>query len=218
MKDELQNYMARPCRYNNIDGTGEMGMGLMMLGYTFLGYVQANLPQGSMWRHGLASMLLFFAVLLLMVGFILWFPKAIKKRITWPRTGYVAYRVGGKAWRKALVGVAVFSAVIAAALGCLRRLDTRHDWISLAWMGNVAIFGAGYAFWIYCFGREHSWKWLILLFMALGLLAIALLVPGDIVGLRWLMLLFIGLTWLGSGGATLFWYIRHTQPPTPAAE
>lgn len=123
MKDELQNYMGRPCRYNNIDGTGEMAFGVMLLGYTFLGYMQANLPESSMWRHGLAGMLFFFAAILLMVGLILWFPKAIKKRITWPRTGYVAYRVGGKAWRNALVGVAVLSALIAAGLGCVRRLD-----------------------------------------------------------------------------------------------
>jgi MFS family permease len=218
MKDELQNYMDRPKRYDNIDGTGEMAFGLMALGYTFLNYLQAGLPEDSMWRHGFASMLLFFAVILLMFGLILWVPKAIKKRITWPRTGYVARRVGGKSWWTAMVGAAAFSAVIAAGVGCLMRFDRRHDWIRLSWMGAVAIYAAGYAFWIYRMERHHPWKWLVLLFMALGLLAIALIAPADFVGLWRPMLLFVGLTWLGSGGATLYLYIRHTQPPAPEAE
>jgi hypothetical protein len=29
MKEELQNYMGRPMRYQTIDGTGEMAMGVM---------------------------------------------------------------------------------------------------------------------------------------------------------------------------------------------
>jgi len=30
MKDAIQDYLGRPKQYNNIDGTGEMSMGLMM--------------------------------------------------------------------------------------------------------------------------------------------------------------------------------------------
>ncbi len=210
--------MGRPKRYDNIDGTGEMVFGLMALGFTLLGYLQAVLPEDSMWRHGFASMLLFFAFILLMVGLMLWVPKTIKKRITWPRTGYVAYRRGGKSWWTAMVALAAFSAIIAAGFGCLMRFDRRHDWISLLWMGGVATYAAGYAFWIYRMERDHPWKWLVLLFMALGLLAITLIAPGDFVGLWRPMLLFVGLTWLGSGGATLYLYIRHTQPPALQAE
>ena len=98
------------------------------------------------------------------------------------------------------------------------RFDSRHDWMSLFWTGYAALFVTLYAFWIYRMEKSHPWKWLVLLFMALGLLAIALVAHGDIVGSRWLMLLFVSLTWLASGGATLYLYIRHTQPPTPDAE
>ena len=210
--------MERPKRYDNIDGTFEMAFGLMTLGFMLLGSLQAILPEDSMWRHGFAGMLMFYAGLLLLLGLLHWGPKAIKKRITWPRTGYVAYRVGGKARWTALAAVAAFSAVIAAGVGCLMRLDRRHDWISLMWIGGVAIYVAGYMFWIYRMEKDHPWKWLVLLFMALGLLAIALIVPGDFVGLWRPMLLFVGLTWLGSGAATLYLYIRHTQPPAPGAE
>ena len=99
MRNELQNYLERPKRYNNIDGTGEMAMGLMGLGFTFLNYLSAVLPKNSMWRHGFPSMVLFVGGLLLMFGVLHWGPKAIKKHITWPRTGYVA----SPRWRKVLV-------------------------------------------------------------------------------------------------------------------
>lgn len=218
MNAELQDYIGRVKRHDYNDGTGEMAFGLMALGFTLLGSLQAILPKDSMWRHGFASILLWYAVFLLMFGLIYCVPKAIKKRITWPRTGYVAYRVGGKSWWTAMVAVAFFSVFVAFGLACLMRFDRRHNWMSLAWMGNVAIYVAGYAFWIYRMGKAHPWKWLVLLFMALGLLAIALIAPEDFVGLGRPMLLFVGLTWLGSGGATLYSYIRHTQPPAPEAE
>lgn len=218
MKDELQNYMDRPMRYNNIDGTSEMAMGLMALGYALLGYLQAALPENSMWRHGFYSMVLFFAFIFVMVGVLRWGPKAIKKRITWPRTGYVAYRVDGKSRRTLLAAAAAFSAIGAVGLGFLMRLDRQHDWMSLMWLGNVAILVASYGFWIYRLSREQPWKWLILPFMALGLLAIGLIAPAGYTGLWRSMILFVGLAWIGSGAATLCLYIRHTQPSAPEAE
>ena len=221
MRNELQNYMGRPKRYSNIDGTGEMAFGLMALGFTLLGYLQTVLPKNSTWNHGFVGVLFMYAVLLPVLGLILWVPRTIKRHITWPRTGYVKFHTTGESrrrWWTWMVASAVISAVIAAGVACLARFDRRHDWISLLWLGNVAVFVAGYTFWIFRMERDHPWKWLVALLMALGLLAIALIVPGDIAGLRWLMLLFVGLMWLGSGGATLYLYIRHTQPPTPDAE
>jgi RsiW-degrading membrane proteinase PrsW (M82 family) len=219
MKDELQNYMSRPKRYNNIDGTGEIGMGLMALCYGLLAYLQDVLPNNSMWSHGSASMLLFLAGVLVMVGLILWVPKAIKKRITWPRTGYVAYRRGGKSWWTVIVATALISVVITAAVGWLSRFDRSHDWMSLIpRIGAIAIYVAGYGYFIYRWEKDHPWKWLVLLLMALGILALALTAPADLVEWWPLMLVFVGLAWLASGAATLYLYIRHTQPAAPEAE
>jgi drug/metabolite transporter (DMT)-like permease len=117
-----------------------------------------------------------------------------------------------------MVAVAVISAALAAGLACLMRFDRPHDWMGLAWLGNVAIFVAGYAFWIYRMESHHPWKWLVLLFMVLGLFAIALIDAADFGALWRPMLLLVGLVWLGSGGATLYSYIRHTAPPAPGAE
>jgi hypothetical protein len=112
----------------------------------------------------------------------------------------------------------VGGAVIAAGLSCLVLFARRHDLISLPRMSMLAAWVAAYAIFIYRFGREHAWKWLVLLFMALGLLAIARFVPGDVVELSRPVGLFVGLTLIVSGGATLYSYIQHTQPPAPEAE
>jgi uncharacterized membrane protein HdeD (DUF308 family) len=76
---------------------------------------------------------------------------------------------------------------------------------------------AAYAFFVFRWSREHAWKWAVLVFMALGLLAIGLVVPGGAVESFPPVALFLGLVWLGSGVATLYSYIRHTQPPLPEA-
>ena len=78
MSNQLRDYMGRPKRYDNIDGTGEMEFGIMALGFTLLGSLKMSLPKDSM---------LFFGVVLVMQGLIYWIPKAIKKCFTWPRTG-----------------------------------------------------------------------------------------------------------------------------------
>jgi membrane-bound ClpP family serine protease len=85
-------------------------------------------------------------------------------------------------------------------------------------MGTVATYVAAYAFWTHRMSREHRWKWLVLLLKGLGLLAIALIAPANFVGLWRPMLFFVGLAWLASGGATLYLFICHTQPPAREAE
>lgn len=217
MKDELQNYLERPKRYDNIDGTGEISMGVMLLGFALLGYLQAVLPKDSRWRNGFASLLLMYLILIPVLALGYWGGQAIKKHITWPRTGYVAYRRDGKSWWTAVVATFVVSVVVGAGFTCLVILARRHDSISLPRMFMLVTWVPGYAFWIYHMGREHPWKWLVLLFMALGLLVIDLIVPGDVVELFRPVSLLVGLTWLGSGVATLYSYIRHTQPPAPEA-
>ena len=91
MKDELQNTMERPKKYDNIDGTGEMFFGLMILGFALFGYLQTVLPEHSMWRTNVfAPFLLMYGVLLPTLGFSFLLQRVVKKHLTWPRTGYVA--------------------------------------------------------------------------------------------------------------------------------
>jgi hypothetical protein len=230
MNNELQDYMGRPKRYENIDGTGEIYMGLMILGFGLLNYLQTVLPKDSLWStNGFAGLLFMYLILIPVLALGYWGGKAIKKRITWPRTGYVAYGVAGadakakKAFWSVMLAVAIIAAVIAAGMAGLVALERRHlgAMTGLAGVGYVvylAFWVPLYAFWVWRMGGGHPWKWLVLLFMALGLLVIGLIGPGNIIEVARPVMLFVGLVWVMSGGATLYSYLRHTKPPAPQAE
>lgn len=226
-------------RYDNIDGTGEMLMGLMLLGFGLLGYLQTILPKNSIWRTNLFCSLLFmYAVLILVIGPGYWVRSVIKRRITFPRTGYVA---GYSLWRpmlapkpantdaapgvptkKALwltmLTIGLLAAIVAAGLACLVGFERRHVgsmmWlVGVGYVGYLGMWVLMYAFWIWRMGREYRWKWLALLFMALGLLVIGLIGPSNIIEGTRPVILFVGFVWVISGLATLFSYLRHTRPP-----
>jgi uncharacterized membrane protein YhaH (DUF805 family) len=205
MKDELQNYMRRPKRYENIDGTGEMSMGVMMLSFALVGCLSAVLPEGALWRkNGLATFEFIPVVMIPIWAFQHWGVKAIKKHFTWPRTGYVAYRRSGWPWWKVIVATLAASAVFGAATACLMVLARRFHALSLERAVYLAVLLAAYAFFVFHWSRQQAWKWLVLIFMALGLLSIALVVPGGAVESFRPVALFLGLVWLGSGAATLY--------------
>lgn len=206
--------MGRPKQYENIDGTGEMTMGVMLLSFAMVGYLSTVLPEGALWRkNGIATFGFIPVVMIPIMAFQYWAVKAIKKHITWPRTGYVAYCRSGRPWWKAIVATFVGSAIIGAGAVCLVVLARRFHAISLARAGYLAVLLATYAFFVFRWSREHKWKWLVVIFMALGLLAIALVVPGDVVESFPPVALFLGLVWLG-WRATLYSYIgTHNRPP-----
>jgi len=230
MKNELQHYMGRPKRYDNIDGSGEIYMGLMILAFALLSYLQTVLPKDSLWStNGFASLLFMYLILIPVLALGYWGAKAIKKHITWPRTGYVAYGAGGsdakakKSFWTVMAAVAVFSAVIAAGLACLVALERRHlgamtSLAGVGYAGYLAFWVPLYAFWVWRMGGGHPWKWLVLLFMALGLLVIGLTGPGNFIEGARPVMLFVGLVWVMSGGATLYSYLRHTKLPAPQTE
>src|SRR5262245_48186391 len=137
MKNELQDYVGRPLRYANIDGTGEISMGVMFLGFGLLGYLQAALPESSMWRNGFASILFIYLILIPVWALGIWGWKAIKEHITWPRTGYVAHRPDGKSWWTGVVISLILSQVFAAGFTYPTLFAWRHDSISLPRMGTV---------------------------------------------------------------------------------
>jgi hypothetical protein len=213
MKDDLGNYMKRPKRYDNIDGTGEMYFGLMLL----LFCLQTVLPKDSMWRNGLFGMLFMYMTIIPGLALGYWGVKAIKRHITWPRTGYVALSAGGPGGRgkKSFWIAILFVVLIAVGTSLLMVLAvTRlHEAKSLLRVGYLSFWVLPYAFWIFSM-KEPKWKWFIIPFLALGLLAIDLIVPGNYIA----VMLFVGLVWLGSGAVTLYLYIRHTQPPDTEAE
>lgn len=228
MKDELQDYLDRPKKYDNIDGTGEMFMGLMLLGFALVGYLQTILQEHSMRGHGFfrflfSSVGLMYAVLIPVLGLGFVLRRIIKKHITWPRTGYVVYNPDRKTFRKNIFKSAgrgaIFGAVFGIGFAFLLVLVKNHPGVLS--FGRVFYLGFWlpiYAFWVYRMCRDQPWKWLVLLFMAMGLFVIGFVVPGNFSALARPAVLFVGLMWFISGAGTLLSYLRHTRPPVEEME
>jgi hypothetical protein len=224
-------------RYDNVDGTGDMLFGFMLLGFGLVSPVQTLLPDAA-WRHGLLGAILpIYGVLIPVMGIGYAIRHFIKRRITWPRTGYVAHYslwpgtpepasaagqpAAGVPTRKVLWGVmliiALTSALVAAGTACLMAFAGRHHGGTLARAAFVAFWTGIYAF--VAFRTEtNPWRWFFLILMAGGLLVIDLIVPGGFIELSQSAMLFIALVWLASGGVTLVSYLRHTQPPVDVAQ
>ena len=216
MNDTPRDYTNRLKRYDNIDGTPEMFMGLMFLGFALAECLELKLTgDAPRWMHGVVI----YGVLIPVLAVGYWFRSVVKNHITWPRTGYAAYpRRGGKSWWIGLVTTFFAALVFGLALAFLMKLAGRHHVMSLPHFAMLIVIMATYAIWVFRMSKEHWWKWLLLLLMVLGVLTLALTVPENFNKLGWPVLLFIGLVWLGSGAGTLCSYIRHTQPPASQAE
>ncbi len=109
----IQEYSLRPGRYVNIDGSFELGWGMMLFLFALSHYLTIVFPRPSIWTKGLGALLFICAALGPMLA-----PKAIKRFITWPRTGYVAFRRGKVFWIAIITGAFV-SAVV--SLWIVRR-------------------------------------------------------------------------------------------------
>jgi hypothetical protein len=226
MNIELQNYMGRLKRYQNIDGTGEMIVGLTLLGFALAGYLEALLPENS--PTGM-RLVVIYASLALAVGFAYWARRVIKRRITWPRTGYAAYPRHGKSWWVKSIMAHLIALIVVAGLVLLikshhvkSRIDLNWNLNPKAWNLRVVLLivmsVTAYPIWISRNGGGHRWKWLVLLFMILGVIALGILVPGGFAQWARPPVLLVGLLWLGSGAGTLYLYLRHTKPATPQTE
>lgn len=174
----------RPRAYFNDDGLGELGVALFCLGATASHYL--DLPAVSV---------------LVLAAAIHFGTRAIKARWTYPRTGFVEYRMRDAVWIPAFV-IAPAAALIAIALAVVLRHPSG--------LGAVhPIFGAvvtvSYAWGV---ARAVRWKWTVVLCMALATLYLALTPPAGME--LWPMAVY-GLLLLISGAITLFQYTR--TPP-----
>ena len=218
--DHVRNLLDRPRLYYNIDGLGELGGGVMLLGFALILWILAHSPAGSVW-HQISWFVFLSLALVIRYG-----TKAIKTHITYPRTGYVEYRRGDR-WR---------TWIIAGVLGALLPLGLvaahRRDWdfttpTSLAGPAFGLVFAAAYA----CsFARAVRWKWVVVFEIALGSLVITFL-PADIlaaladdslvthpvraklVGTILISVMTYGTMLLISGGISFWLYLRQTRVP-----
>ncbi|HTV39293.1 MAG TPA: hypothetical protein VMF08_01850 [Candidatus Sulfotelmatobacter sp.] len=216
MNTEVLDYAKRPKRYQNIDGTGEMVVGLTVLGVALAGYLEALLPKNSTTWMRVAVV---FASLAVAVCIAYGTRRAIKGYITWPRTGYVAFPRHGKSWWVKAIIVRIIALIFAVGLAYL--IKSRHIYLNwnlspTEWNPRVIILivvsVAAYPIWIARMGGGYRWKWLVLVFMVLGLTRLAIRAPEDFGQWARPPVLFIAILWLMSGAGTLYSYVRHTKP------
>jgi hypothetical protein len=226
--DQVEGLLKRPTAYYNIDGTGELGMCFLCLGYALIMWLQLHTPKDSIWNQ----MYLLFIWVGLMVAIIHFGTKAIKNHITYPRTGFVAYRTQNRIWTAIIASVTGALASVGLALAVHSH---RHIVLPVFFIG--LLFAAGYAFGIARSGGVNAlfrWKWAVVLAQVIGSLVIALL-PEDLTAalacgasvpagfsasgagafLLWLMM--YGTLLLISGAISFWLYLRHTQAPAKEA-
>jgi hypothetical protein len=206
--------LHRPRLYYNVDGLGELGASVMCLGFALLLWLLMRSPADSIW-HRISFFAFVGLALLIRYG-----TKAVKTRITYPRTGFVEYR---RQWH---------TSAIAAALGALGTVGLavgfrRHWDMSMLASLTGLVFAASYG---YNFARAVRWKWVIVGAIAVATFVIAFL-PADVLralgsespvahpdrakllGTILLSLMAYATMLLISGGISFWLYLRHTQAP-----
>jgi hypothetical protein len=226
----IQQIMMRPMTHEATNGSGEIGWGTAMLCFAFSSYASVVLPNSS-WRGGIGFLFLLAACLAMPVS--QW---AIKRYVTWPRTGYVAIQRSAAFWLTIVVS-GVIAAVGSVAMVHILKPEMKHyiaqsvqsqiyhsppatpgtltptTRIILIALGpmNALLYLMMNAISI----KEHRWKWPLAVLLALGPLAFALWVPGDYIQVSRPATLFVGLVCFISGIVTLVSFLRH-HPATPA--
>lgn len=207
LEAQLGRAMRRPWQYWYQDGLGEIAMGAMFaaLGLEFL--LESRLPPGP-----LLTLVSMFGPLVAVLGMSLLARRvvgAVKARLTYPRTGYVAYRkrTGSRLAARLALGLAM-----GALVGTLAALPTLLVWIP-AIIG--LIIGAVHFYGAYRLDLPRFYL-LAAASAALGTL-VSLGTLGDLPGGA-AYFIGIGLADILSGAVTLAAYLRSTQPPAEVEE
>jgi hypothetical protein len=213
--DPLDDLLRRPKLYGNVEGAGELGIGFMMLAFALLQWMQLHTPRNSVWNQ-MYTLFIFFGLVVLIIQFG---TKAIKERITYPRTGYVECRTQNKFPLMLFTFVlAVTSAVMYVCIRQHWNLTTPPALLGL-------VFAASYAF---GFARTARWKWLVVWVEVAGSVVIALLpahvlgalaehsflttnFPASVLGAALLSFILYGTLLLISGSISFWLYLQHTK-------
>lgn len=206
MADQIDDYVKRPLRYQNIDGLGELGFGILWMALPLLTFLRRTAPSSSVWHHGAT----FFVCVGAVTFVILYGQKVVKKHITHPRTGYVKYRPN-----RTRMAIAVLVAIaVAIATGLVVRRLEPHSSEMLGTAFASAAWGAFYAF---ITRMEAAWRWVVLVALLVVPPAITTLPLGQL----WsgnLPFVLQGLIFVVSGAIALALYLRQNPVPEQAAE
>ncbi|MGC1422425.1 MAG: hypothetical protein WA354_14855 [Terracidiphilus sp.] len=162
--EDVQAILERPTLYENVDGSSELMLGSMMIGFTVYEWVGSHARQDSIWNN--VFTLLIFATLL--VTAILYARKAMKSLITYRRTGFISYRKPSL-WWPGLIGLLAASTACGLALLTSRRVE--NDPTALVTIVLGLFMAAAYA---YRVARVARWKWIVAAVLVINAFVIAM--------------------------------------------
>jgi hypothetical protein len=186
-ESRIQDYVARPARYANIDGLNELTWGAMACGFACFDWLNAIFPHDSLWHRTWVQMVYTPVMVLLIYSA----GRAFKRNVTFRRTGFVAYPQTARGRMAPLIAAAL-AVVAALAAAFVVRGGVRVATL----LGAV-----NFLFYMVAAQPLRPWKSGFLALIAAG----ALWVPDANA------LLFFGLIFLASGATTLTLYLRRTQ-------
>ncbi len=194
--ESITEYTKRAQRYSNIEGSGELSIGVLLLGLALFHYLDALVPENSIWSsrytHLIGSL-----VLLLLVS---WGLRVLKEKVTYRRTGYAKQR--RVAW----------TAVMAGILGCGVGLIVLYALNLFVGQTAIALCAGITMAVLYAFGTrlDRPWRWIAALAMAVVPFAVYTTLP--VRHADKLSVAILGACWLVSGIATFCAYLRETEP------
>lgn len=204
MNNDLQDWAQRPQRYWYVDGLSEIGAGVVIFFFGLFSAIVGWLPggdyKGALLGIGQPALVIGLAVL------ARWAVARLKDQITYPRTGYIAYR---RVERRKRVGGILLAVFFSAGIGLVVFIS--RSWLNLRWL--PAITGGFAALLTLMIAlRIHLPRFYILAGYTLSI--------GVVTGLLRLAdpydtaMFFggLGAGWIFSGAVTLIRYLRSTTP------
>lgn len=218
MFDLIDDYTKRPDQYRRVDGINELAVGVDLAAFALLTFLHRTAPSGSVWHNRALYLLCVAALTLLGLYSIV----ALRKRITFPRTGYVKYRRGGiKAFFLGLAAGAAFAALFGAVLLVHHVLP---HFAPHSFEGGAPVWTSGCwaLFFAFCYAQmtrmDAAWRWITLVAMIVLPPALVSAFP---LSRAWADALAFGLTGsilIVSGAITLTLYLRRNPVPEQVAE
>jgi hypothetical protein len=203
MEPRIVQAPRRTAGYWYADGLVEIGTGLLLALMAGLFALEGTAPDGSL----PASFSAIGLPLILLGGMAALSAavRAVKQRLTYPRTGYVAYE-RTRPVRKVLAGV--IGGLV--SLGLVLLLASRPAWLSALPAVQGGVVGL---VWLFLSYRTGAWRLAVV-----GLLALAAGLAASTAGLSESLgsaAVFgtTGLASLASGALALAHYLRTTSPP-----
>jgi hypothetical protein len=218
MNNKIQETQNRLIRYDYVDGTPDLAFGGLCLVMTIIYAILAAFPGLS---NSTFSAIIFWVVFCGGSFLIGWLPQRLKERVTYPRTGYVAYRRQGrplKTWARWTIRIGMpLLTVILLALIFLNRSKFPAQSQDSALTLNPGLMGLLFSIIWAMIGWKIALPRYYFIAAITILISIVFLLsgPGGNLGLALLsgamcLLLF------ASGGITLWRYLR--QNPVPREE